>query len=175
MFDNDLTRIRKQYPQLADIHAVSEAPAEDIILTVVRGSPLWANWEKGLLATGESELDQVLSTYGVAGVRCSNPNPKNKFVVAFDASLNIRGLVSLFQSASNNILIAEPNTFFGDGNKITFEQGINQKKYVFSQGWGDCPSGCIGRHLWTVTIASDGSLTLQESGNPIPPGGAPRG
>jgi hypothetical protein len=41
----------------------------------------------------------------------------------------------------------------------------------FEVGWGDCPAGCIDRHHWTYTVASDGSVQLvAESGPPVPAG-----
>jgi hypothetical protein len=43
-------------------------------------------------------------------------------------------------------------------------------------GWGDCPAGCIHRHQWRYAVAHDGSITpLGDSGDPIPPGGIPKG
>jgi hypothetical protein len=41
-------------------------------------------------------------------------------------------------------------------------------------GWGDCPAGCINRHVWTFNVAADGTLTLvDESGDPLPAGSLP--
>jgi len=36
-------------------------------------------------------------------------------------------------------------------------------------GWGDCPAGCIDRHVWTYDVDATGGLTLvSESGDPVP-------
>lgn len=36
-------------------------------------------------------------------------------------------------------------------------------------GWGDCPAGCIERHVWTFDVDPMGALTLiSETGDPIP-------
>jgi hypothetical protein len=36
-------------------------------------------------------------------------------------------------------------------------------------GWGDCPAGCIDRHVWTFEVGADGSVKLVgETGNPVP-------
>lgn len=41
-------------------------------------------------------------------------------------------------------------------------------------GWGDCPAGCINRHVWKFNVAADGALTLvEESGDPLPAGSLP--
>jgi len=36
-------------------------------------------------------------------------------------------------------------------------------------GWGDCPAGCIERHVWTYDVDASGGLTLvSETGDPVP-------
>ena len=38
-------------------------------------------------------------------------------------------------------------------------------------GWGDCPAGCINRHRWSYTVATDGTIRLDaEDGPALPPG-----
>lgn len=40
---------------------------------------------------------------------------------------------------------------------------------VLTVGWGDCPSGCISRHVWTFDVKADGTLTpVSETGEPVP-------
>ena len=41
-------------------------------------------------------------------------------------------------------------------------------------GWGDCPAGCISRHVWTFGVMAAGSIgTPVESGDPLPPDATP--
>jgi hypothetical protein len=36
-------------------------------------------------------------------------------------------------------------------------------------GWGDCPAGCIERHVWTFEVAANGAVRLvSESGDELP-------
>jgi hypothetical protein len=36
-------------------------------------------------------------------------------------------------------------------------------------GWGDCPAGCIQRHVWTFDVDATGGLKLvSESGDQVP-------
>ena len=36
-------------------------------------------------------------------------------------------------------------------------------------GWGDCPAGCIERHVWTYDVGPTGGLTLvSETGDEVP-------
>lgn len=39
---------------------------------------------------------------------------------------------------------------------------------VYEVGWGDCQSGCIDRHMWTYTVARNGTVAFQgETGSPL--------
>ena len=41
-------------------------------------------------------------------------------------------------------------------------------------GWGDCPAGCIHRHVWSYSVTPDGHATLDsETGDPLPTGSLP--
>jgi len=36
-------------------------------------------------------------------------------------------------------------------------------------GWGDCPAGCIERHVWTFDVDANGGVKLVgETGDPVP-------
>ena len=36
-------------------------------------------------------------------------------------------------------------------------------------GWGDCPAGCIERHVWTFDVDAGGAVKLvSETGDPVP-------
>lgn len=36
-------------------------------------------------------------------------------------------------------------------------------------GWGDCPAGCIDKHVWTFEVTADGKVDLvSEAGDPVP-------
>jgi hypothetical protein len=36
-------------------------------------------------------------------------------------------------------------------------------------GWGDCPAGCIERHVWTYEVDASGGVELvSEAGDPVP-------
>jgi hypothetical protein len=36
-------------------------------------------------------------------------------------------------------------------------------------GWGDCPAGCIERHVWTFDVDANGAVKLVgETGDPVP-------
>ena len=172
VFDADLARIRARYPQLANIHTVGDYTLNDMQIAVKLDAPWRVTWDKGTLTTGDPSVDRALTTYGAATVRPMFVYDNYEwFSLTFNVSLNTRGLVSIFKSASDSIVIAEADAYIGDGDNITFAKSNDHNTYVFSHGWGDCSAGCIERHSWTVNIALDGSMAIVESGTPIPPDG----
>jgi hypothetical protein len=40
-------------------------------------------------------------------------------------------------------------------------------------GWGDCPAGCIDRHQWFYSVATDGTIKLDRENGPSLPAGVP--
>jgi hypothetical protein len=40
-------------------------------------------------------------------------------------------------------------------------------------GWGDCPSGCIEKHVWTYSVTRSGEVTLMSEGGPPVPSDLP--
>jgi hypothetical protein len=45
-----------------------------------------------------------------------------------------------------------------------------------TMGWGDCPAGCIEKHVWTYSVTTSGSVTLlAETGPAVPPEAIPAG
>jgi len=45
---------------------------------------------------------------------------------------------------------------------------------VMTVGWGDCPSGCINKHIWTFAVTPAGEVGLiGEEGDGLPPGSLP--
>lgn len=60
------------------------------------------------------------------------------------------------------------------GQSAFYRAGLSDAGYrvVIQVGWGDCPSGCIEKHIWTYDVAKDGAITLvSEEGSPVPAGG----
>ena len=44
-------------------------------------------------------------------------------------------------------------------------------RITFTNGWGDCPAGCINKHNWTFEVTASGDVKLAgETGDPLPGG-----
>jgi hypothetical protein len=168
--DGELNRIRAKYPVLDLIHARGPYVLTDLLVTVRHGSDWAKPWLQGNLRTGNAKVDAFFQSYNLATVEGRDdvlPNPW--FVLHFAQSLRTDKLIEDVKSLSGDILNVDPNGYGGDGDEITLTERNGARIYAFSHGWGDCPSGCIQRHLWTVTVEATGTISMVESGNPLDP------
>ena len=92
------------------------------------------------------------------------------------------GVASVDEAAA--IVIASDPRFAGvtklDPNLIGasawWEGVVTENGYAITItiGWGDCPAGCIFRHVWNFSVTPDGDMTLNsETGDPLPAGSLP--
>lgn len=84
-------------------------------------------------------------------------------------SMNIEAIVSGLNAELPEGISADYNFYFGDSGDITYTAFADYDEFVFSHGWGDCPSGCIHRHYWKVTVDEDCVVSLvEEWGDDLP-------
>lgn len=89
-------------------------------------------------------------------------------------------LVTTPEAAWAAVLVAEPR-FAGIeptkpeliGQSAWYEiqptSGVGAFVVRVTVGWGDCPAGCINRHVWTIAVLPDGNFNLvTEEGPPVP-------
>lgn len=163
--DADLVRIRSAYPILARIHARPRSEPKTLLVTLHPAAPFRDAWIAGTLTTGDTGLDALLTQFNATGVRHLTGD---LFVITFAQWLNTNRLAGAVKAASTQIRGAGENLTVGDGDQILRSEVDGVRTYAFVQGWGDCPAGCIYRHRWNVSIAPDGTLSVTESGSPLP-------
>jgi hypothetical protein len=98
------------------------------------------------------------------------------FILTFGVSLNMRAVGELYDH-SRLIHYAEPNGFSGDGDWIWAFEKNETWHVVYSEGRGDCPSGCTWRSLFYVELPPSGAGTIVEEfipGGPWPSWPYPR-
>jgi hypothetical protein len=169
-FDRDLQTIRTRYPVLTDVHARSDYVRTDLLVAVSNNASWLANWKSGNPQTGEAGLDSLLHEFDFDAVReeLLTAADRTWFRVTFGQPLSMDRLAAQLRTASPNIPAVQPNAFAGDGDNIVASSSSVGRVLTFSKGWGDCPSGCIHRHSWEVTIAPSGALSVREFGDPLP-------
>lgn len=184
-FDDDLRRIREEYPHMKGIHARSAFVFDEMLVSLRTGASWRERWRDGELKTDDAEVDRFLEKYGADGVEPLLPpeeDPPSEdrakleaFVLYFKGPLNVEALATEFETSSEKIRYAEPNGLGGDGDDIVFERSRDGSvSYAFSEGSGDCMAGCIERRTWTVMLKTNGDMSLEESVDG-PGGGERRG
>jgi hypothetical protein len=162
--DTDIQRIRQQYPQVTDVHALPDFVLNQLIVACETDAAWLPAWRSGTMHTGVAELDALLVEFDCVRVEPLTPwTESDTFILHFAQPLNTRALEARFEAASPSIRHASDNGIIGDSDRIDLDQSSG-KKYTFSAGWGDCPAGCTGRHYWEFTLNGDGSITLREYG-----------
>ncbi len=166
-FDADLSAVRRTFPQVGDITALSEYGLRTVVVAVRAGTAWEDNWRRGEPTTGEPALDALLAEFAPEQIRALGGAIETMpayFTVRFGQSLNMVKLAERLKAASANITAANPDYAAGDGNnivRVANTPGDGSRRYVFSRGSGDCPAGCIDRYSYAFAVSANGeTVTL---------------
>jgi len=144
-------------------------PETHSLIVSVDSTKNWVDaWKNGQRLTGNQQIDNLMEEYDLKLDRYYHWPTYHAAVLSSEAAINIYALSKMFEPI-DGVIFAEPNGYLGDGNNIEGSIESNYMKYVFSYGWGDCPSGCINRHYWLFQVKFDGTVTFITSyGDPLP-------
>ena len=179
-FDADLSKIRAAYPGVSDIRARLPFTPKRLLVIVKPAAPWIAKWDASSdagaavtdtdLTTGERTLDAILLKYDATRTRSASSGQSGRFyVLQFAAALNMPAVAEELSQNTANFASVEVDALAGDGDNIVFRLGSGGTKvYEISQGYGDCPAGCINRYTRTYTLAPNGGLSETVTGTPPP-------
>lgn len=114
------------------------------------------NLAANVIPTGESSLDNLLTTYGFDTVRTSLSYPQFPWLTVYtDEAYNMIPLQKEFNDIGS-IEIADFEKGCGnwDPNSVTLSRNEQSATITFSLGWGDCPSGCMNRKYWEFEVSN---------------------
>jgi len=179
--------VQPYYDALVLVYNAMALPARDTVVDVYGihtfGNPvtrsllLWLvgneDWVQRLarreVPTGEPSIDTLLARYSLSLATVNVLHDGDVLVtLAPPDPLNIEALAALFRGIAG-VRFAQPNNMFGDGNDI--DGSIDESRVLldYSVGYGDCPSGCIGRRSYRFAVHFDGTVEyLGTSGSPPP-------
>ena len=156
---HDLTTIRQTYPAMAIIHHRPRWTTGELLGQLT--AEAMTQFEKGEY----HGLDTLTAEYGPVKIipfaRLSMSD-LNFVQLRFERRYNPEKLAPLY-TAADGVESAGPNWVGGDGDNIE----VSESGYIFSVGWGDCPSGCIHRHYWVFTVVDSAVTLVNEHGNPL--------
>ncbi len=104
-----------------------------------------------MVANGEYHAwDELNMEYQVTEIDTTDIS-NNWVIMYFKDKLNPRHLSGLY-AGLQGVRYAEPNMWFGGSYNVYPRQTMRGISYLFSEGWGDCPSGCIHHRYWYIVV-----------------------
>ncbi|MDZ7374577.1 MAG: T9SS type A sorting domain-containing protein [candidate division KSB1 bacterium] len=138
---------------LRTIHTLPDYVPNELIVACEPSAPWLEAWQRGQIRTGYPAIDTLAAQYGLVEIR-SVGSEATQFLLVFGAPLRAPALATLYEAVPG-VLRAAPNGIAGDGDRIFAFKKNGLWHFVFSRGWGDCPSGCIDRKYWYVVVEGD--------------------
>jgi hypothetical protein len=122
----------------------------------VEAQPGWkAAWDSGRLQTGNAAIDSLGAYYGLTTVKWFS---RSYYTLSFSRAADMQKLAARYMQAGSPW--AGACAVLGDGDRIWLSHKNNGWQFVFSLGWGDCPSGCTARCYWYVEVDSNGHASF---------------
>jgi hypothetical protein len=130
-------------------------------------STIQTTWERGQVATGNKELDALLSSLKPAKIESA---PFDLVRLWFARWVDIDELVATLEEFS--FVDAYSVCECIDGDDIELADGETEAHFTLYVRWDDCFSGCLNSHWWKVVVPHDPEQPAElvdEGGNPLPP------
>lgn len=112
------------------------------------------NWENLTIYTGNTALDNLLQQYGFS-IDDFHTYSSGFTYASFstDQIINMTALCDSIEVLSTEINFAESGYSMGDSKKsMSYDRIGDEQFYNFRIGWGDCPSGCINKYIWSFKV-----------------------
>ena len=143
----------KEQNYISEIHTFPSPNLQHVMVVLEKNSDLKENWSKGITATSNLYLNQMIARYKltIKNYRESTLGPT--LILESPMLINTTELAFLLKNVEG-IKHAESESMIGDGNNIEFgSDSKNAMAIKYSIGEGDCPSGCIYRKYWVFYVS----------------------
>ena len=152
------------YDKISSIHVFPSPNVTGIVVMIDTTYEWTKSWKRGDRLTGNASIDSIMEKYNLQLNSCYY----DLAALYSLRSINTYALSKKFEGI-DGVRFSELNGYMGDGNDIQAVINESHILYVFSIGWGDCPSGCMSRHYWDVAVEFNGAVKLiREYGEPLP-------
>lgn len=176
LFYNGLVHIvNSEHPKANEVaalgvHARIPVSSREILVIADTTAPWIDAWRNGTVETGSPEIDQLIEQFNFSLVQyreLENVSPTSTTTLRSNRPINIYAVGRLF-SELDYIKGAGPD-LITDGSNLSVLFFEDYLRYTFEYGFGDCPAGCINRHIWHFRVYKDGTVEFEsESGAPVP-------
>ena len=139
---------RETTSEITGIHAFKDFVYDQILISTEAS---WNQpWRDGNIITGENYIDSLGMVFNLNSVNLSGIY-NEYFSLSFSFPLKTPLLAELYEK-QEDIIWASANGYGGDGDNIEMLQVRDSLLFAFSIGIGDCPSGCIYRYYWYISV-----------------------
>jgi antitoxin component YwqK of YwqJK toxin-antitoxin module len=122
---------------------------------------LLEHWIKGELKTGNKQMDSISAVLGLKLIPNSVQGRQVLFTSKFP--VNHPALTRLLKRIDPQMSSYSGYGRVGDGNHVYMKSIGAVTEVTFSIGYGDCPSGCIGRYNTVYYVYPDGEVELMSA------------
>jgi hypothetical protein len=154
---NDLTAINTYDAFFAQFRAVPDRVPGSILVGLTDSA--WSEY----LAGQYHGLDALNQQYGPVHIDASSFI--KTFSLDFDRPYNPPALASLYAGATGVQYVSQD---FVVGDPSTDIASATLGRYVYTQGWGDCLSGCMQHHYWEFQVTGGTATLLRSWGDEAP-------
>lgn len=142
-----------------DIHCIHwDVPwylRHGVYIGITEDCPWYENWANLNILTGVSELDSLITKYGIELDYFGTNIHYGEFSINQD--LNLTALCELIDAFSY-IEYADPISIDGDGNQIHYQVNDDGSTIGFKIAYDDCPSGCQSHWTYHFQVYQDCSV-----------------
>lgn len=163
---------RDSVVELREIHTFPRPRVQELAVGVESDARWPDAWREGTLFTGNKAVDRLIRRFDLALIAYRDLRTMSFDIAVLRTAepLDIAALGTRFEGIEG-IHSAGPNTVAGDANDIRAVVEDSAIRLEYSVGFGDCPAGCIGRHIWSFRVHEDGEVEFVGiSGSPLPDG-----
>ena len=138
-------------------HQVSQYYFEDLTVKISPNCPWYYNWKDLNIVTGNPFLDSLFNRYGFTMTYYSTGT--NWAFFSTSQSINMIALSNLV-AAVDYVLNAQATGYMGDGDEIRYSLIGQDAFWEFDLGFGDCPAGCTGDHIFKYQVHPNCSVSF---------------
>ena len=162
-----LTLIQEKHKEVEDVHASERFPMSYLLIEL---TPLGKETAKPVrvagghrefnpLDTGIPELDELNGKYDVISLQGNS----YFLYVEFRKALNLNYVVEDYKRVDKLKYVYTNDIVAGGGGGIVLKEKGDLWEFVFSRGWGDCPSGCIHHRYYVFSYNRKDKIVKKES------------
>ena len=123
------------------------------------------NWQNGK-DTGIAEIDFLIKKHNLEVDFLFESHGRIWYHIASSKPLNTVALVAKLNDTAGFVHV-ERVGIIGSGSSIRLEKDGECRYYKYIYGWGDCPSGCIYHHYWTIKLGGREIEFVEEGGDDL--------